>query len=163
MDNPDSLESVILFKHLEPDERRICADFIEEASYDKGQVIISEGDIADILVIIMSGQVRITKEISTGEKRLATLIEGDFFGEISMFESGVRTATAKAAMPAQVLLVKKEPFERLVNDHPRIGVKILTAMMREMARRFRDQGDMVVQWANWSRATREVGGSETPG
>ena len=106
MANPDSLKGVALFKHLDPDELRICADFIEEVSYDKGQGIISEGEAGNAIFMIKSGQVQITKKAGAGEKLVATLTEGDFFGEISMFESGIRTATAKAIIPAQLLLMK---------------------------------------------------------
>ena len=156
MGNPDCLEGIILFKDLDADERRICVDLMEDVSYDKGQAIISEGEIGNTIFMIKSGLVQITKKAGTGEKLLATLTEGEFFGEICIFESGIRTATAQATMPTRLLLIGKEPFERLVNEHPRIGVKILTAMMHEVAHRLHESDDMLIDWVVWARAAHQA-------
>lgn len=81
------------------------------ASFGDGQVIFRQGDAAADMYVIRSGSVRISRVFDDGEdKVLAYLSEGDFFGEMALFQPGPRTATATAVGDVEVEAVDRPSF-----------------------------------------------------
>jgi CRP-like cAMP-binding protein len=156
MNNIEFLKSISLFKILDKEELEECSKIIERSSYDKGGKIISEGDSSTAIYIIKSGLVHISKKVDSTDKLLSVLRSGDFFGEICMFDSGLRSATATAIAKTELLKIEKNSFDNLVKEKPRLGAKVLYAMMKEMARRLRDSDEMVKNWVMWVKAVQEV-------
>ncbi|MEA3560734.1 MAG: cyclic nucleotide-binding domain-containing protein [Candidatus Omnitrophota bacterium] len=156
MDSVEFLKKVSLFKSLDEEQIKECAGIAKKVFYGEKEKIISEGDVSTSIYIIQSGLVHISKEIGNTEKLLAALRNGDFFGEICMFDSGIRSATAVAIARSELLEIKKEAFDDLINRKPQIGAKLLYAMMREMARRLRGSDEMVKNWIMWVKAVQEA-------
>ena len=63
--------------------------------YKHGDVIVRQGDLADCMYVVQSGEVEVVQATDGGEQRLALLGSGDFFGEMAMFEKEVRSATVR--------------------------------------------------------------------
>jgi CRP/FNR family cyclic AMP-dependent transcriptional regulator len=107
------------------------------------------------MYIIKDGSVHITKNIDGRPRLLARLSVGDFFGEICLFDIGLRTATAKTIQPCTLLEIHKAQFDALIDQHPAIGVKTLYAMMAEMGRRLRNTDEMMKNLVLWVMSTKE--------
>jgi len=67
-------------------------------------VVCQEGAVKTCFSIILKGEVRVTKQITSEEVRLLNqLYAGDFFGEMALIHDTPRTAMVAAVMPTEVL------------------------------------------------------------
>ena len=88
-----------------------------------------------------SGEVEVVRETDEGEVPLAVLGPGDFFGEMSIFEREVRSATVRARGEARVLTVDKRTLLRRIRKDPFLAVSIL----KTMSYRIRELNAQLVQ------------------
>jgi len=103
--------------------------------YSDGAVIIRQGDSGECMYVIQEGQVEVTSKKDGVEIHLATLGEGDYFGEMALFENEMRSATVRAAGPVRVLTVDKKNLLRRIHEDPSLAFRIVQKMshrIREM-------------------------------
>lgn len=105
--------------------------------YQPGEVIIQQGDVGHHMYVIQQGEVEVF--IQEGEKvtRLATLKEGEIFGEMAIFENEVRSASVRTITQVRLLTVDKKNFLRRVHADPTLAYKLvqkLSGRIREMNR-----------------------------
>ena len=96
--------------------------------YKDGEAIVHQGDAGECMYVIQKGQVEVVQESTGKEMRLAVLADGDFFGEMALFEREHRSATVRALGEAQVLTVDKRVFLQRVHEDPGIAYRILQKM-----------------------------------
>ena len=109
--------------------------------YRSGEVIVRQGDVGDCMYVIQSGKVEVIREHGGKEIRLAQLGEGDFFGEMALFEKDVRSATVRTLGDARVLTVDRKIFLRKIQDDPSLAFRI----MERMSHRIRDLDDELMR------------------
>ena len=102
--------------------------------FEPGERIFSEGDFGDKCFVIVKGEVEVIKN---GEA-VATLGQGDVFGEIALISDNPRNAGVQAKSPVDVITVSRDAFGRLVKHLP--GVK--TTMEGLMAQKIGKQVDL---------------------
>ncbi len=103
--------------------------------YSNGEAIFREGDKGEVMYVIQSGQVKITKHTPHSEDvTLATLSSGDMFGEMSLFDKLPRSATASALGEARVLSVDKKKLFQTISHDPTLVFKILETMSQRIRR-----------------------------
>lgn len=107
--------------------------------YKNGEIIVKEGSISREIYIIQSGKVQVGKSRGSTEVVLATLREGEVFGEMSLFDGQPRSATVRALGEARVLVIDHEMFLRKVRSDPSIALSIL----RQMGMRIRELDKMI--------------------
>lgn len=103
--------------------------------YKNAEVIIQQGDKGECMYVIQEGQVEVVREEVGHQVRLAVIGEGDFIGEMAIFENEVRSATVRALGQVRVLTVDKKNFLRRVHEDPSIAYKLVQSMshrIREM-------------------------------
>lgn len=96
--------------------------------YKNGEIIVRQGDMEDCMYVVQQGKVEVVQEASGGEVHLAVLDEGEFFGEMALFERECRVATVRALGEAEVLTVDKKVFLKRVHEDPAIAYRILQKM-----------------------------------
>ena len=99
-------------------EVAISADEREAAS---GRVLTQEGQRGREFFMLVAGAVAVTR----GERKLADLGPGDWFGEIAILTYKPRTATVTATSPVHLLVISDRAFRRVVETTPRIALKVL--------------------------------------
>ena len=78
--------------------------------------------------MIIDGEATVTR----GDKAVATVTGGDFFGEIALLEHVVRTATVTAATPLRFFVVSNQAFRSVLETDPNIERKVLRALARRL-------------------------------
>jgi putative methionine-R-sulfoxide reductase with GAF domain len=103
--------------------------------YVNNEVIFKEGDKAEVMYVIQSGKVKISKHTShSGDITLATLTRGDIFGEMSIFDKLPRSATATVLGEARVLSIDRKKLFQNISDDPTLAFKILETMSQRIRR-----------------------------
>ena len=110
----------------EDDFARIVA-ILKPRTIPANEVIVSQGGHDKSLFLIVRGVVRVTTEFDGVETDVASLIAGDFFGEMALLRGGLRTATCKAVTPCVVFELRAQDFERAFGANPHIRAALEAA------------------------------------
>jgi CRP-like cAMP-binding protein len=111
-------------------------------NYPQGTVVFEEGSRGDRFYIIYAGSVRISKVYaSMGEEALAILKPGDFFGEMSFFETEERAARVVAHEDTRLLEIANEDLKRHLEEHPEVALRFLWAFCRTLSQRVRETNE----------------------
>ncbi|MBX3274386.1 MAG: Crp/Fnr family transcriptional regulator [Sandaracinaceae bacterium] len=97
-----------------------------------GEVLFREGEPGDLMFVLQSGSVRITKTVKGEEKTLAVLGPGEFFGEMAILNDKPRTATATVEEPTKVLVLGARTFEQMVVSNAEIAVRLIKRLSRRL-------------------------------
>lgn len=101
----------------------VPAEYLLEV--DKNDFIFRENDEGTEMYILEEGEVEILEGSTDGDRCLARLKEGDFFGEASVLGSGARGMAAKAASRCRLLRIDRSTLELLLHANPNIGFQLL--------------------------------------
>lgn len=118
------LKSVPLFAKLSGPELERIATTADELDFKEGRQLAKEGAAGREFFVIVEG----TAEVTTGSRKLRTLADGDFFGEISLITRLPRTATVTTISPLRALVITDRSFRRMLADSPAIQRKVLEAL-----------------------------------
>jgi len=111
---------------------------INEVSFDTGEVILEQGSAADSLYLIYSGKVRVFRSRDGKEQELATLVAGDYVGEMEMFTHHGRSANVTALVPSLLLRFSKKDFQEILKQYPLLKPNLEVSIeSRKLARTLR--------------------------
>jgi CRP/FNR family cyclic AMP-dependent transcriptional regulator len=102
--------------------------------FPAGYELFQEGDSGDEMYIIQTGKIRIVKNVEDGEKVLAVLPAGEFFGEMAILLNESRGAGAVVEEDAQLLVIDASTFEAMIKSN----VEIAYRMIKKLAQRLQD-------------------------
>jgi CRP-like cAMP-binding protein len=88
-----------------------------------GEVLCREGETGQEFFVIVEGKTDVTSK----GKRVATLGDGDFVGEIALLEDTKRTATVAAKTPLRLFVLTRQDFRLLVNENRSVERKVMQA------------------------------------
>ena len=142
---PSVLRRVKVLADFDDPQLQRFVDFMEVQRVRQFAEIVKQNQPGDAMFLILEGELRVRMMISGKESILATLNAGDFFGEISLFDHGPRSADVLANSESTLLKITSTAFQRLVHDAPDLAApflvgmgKTLTSRIRADNRRFRD-------------------------
>jgi len=101
-------------------------------AYQDGEVIVRQGEVGNCMYVIQSGKAEVVEEIDGQTATLAVLGEGDFFGEMAIFEDEVRSATVRAYGAVRILTVDKKILLRQIQKDPALAFHILEYLCRRV-------------------------------
>lgn len=129
----DLLKEVPLFQLLDDTERAALAEQLECVRFAAGDTIFQVGDPGDSLFVISSGKVEVFFKNDTGERIvLEVATRGDFFGELSLLDSGGRSASVVAVEDTQALRLERADLDAFVKKYPAAAMDLLAAMSRRL-------------------------------
>jgi CRP/FNR family transcriptional regulator, cyclic AMP receptor protein len=120
----EMLRRVPLFSDLTRREVDQLARTGRVVDHAQGHVVVTEGEKGVGFHLIMNGEARVTK----GDRTVAKLGPGEWFGEVSMIDGGPRTATVAAATPLRTFGLASWDFHPLLRSSPTIAFKLLVTM-----------------------------------
>lgn len=124
------LQNVPIFSGMSKKELKAMAKSFVEKTYPVGKVIEAEGDKGVSFYLIIDGSVNVRK----GDKSIAKLSKGQFFGELSLLDKQPRSATIETLEPTTCLIMTAWVWSGFLETQPRLAVPV----MRELARRLRE-------------------------
>jgi CRP/FNR family transcriptional regulator, cyclic AMP receptor protein len=119
-----------------------------KSTYEKDQVIFSEGGAADSIFYMQKGQVKIVAHSEQGKEAVVAMLgPGDFCGEGCLTGQPRRIATAFAMTKCVITRVDKAVMIRLLHDEPEFSGKFMSHLL---TRNIRVEADLVDQLFNSS-------------
>ncbi len=144
-DEPPSLVEIIrrvpLFEGLSETQMMELGAASRRISAAPGELVIRQGDEGNALLVILSGELEITRQEGGQEITLATRRMGEILGEMSLLEQWPRTASARAIAASDLLEVDAAAFRKVLEVDPRIA----TTILRTMAGRLRSTEASLMQ------------------
>ena len=130
------LRKIHLFHELKDDQLPAIAEKITEVSFPAETVIFKQGSEADSFYFVFRGKVRIVRKKEDQKEELATLVVGDYFGEMAMVAKQLRTATVEAVQDSVCFRLTKDDFAEMLQKYPSIKLNLEVAIeSRKLARK----------------------------
>jgi CRP-like cAMP-binding protein len=119
-----ALSRVPLFSQLDKRELEFVCSRADEVDAKAGQILTTQGRLGDSFYILLDGEAYVDVD---GKPR-RTLQTGDFFGEISMLDRGLASATVTTKTEAKLLVMSHAQFRDAIKGSDGLLVKVLAAM-----------------------------------
>jgi len=110
-------------------------------TYGDGEVITRQGDAGDCMFVIQQGKVQVLMEKDGFETPLRVASEGEFMGEMAIFDREERSATLRALGEARLLTIDKKNFLKRVHKDPSLAFRLV----QTMSKRVRDLSEEVAR------------------
>ena len=111
----ETLKNIPFCAHLTDNQLKELTKDCKIISIGADNVICSEGEKADNVYVILDGKVKVYKKDLKGtETEIATIDKGNMFGEMALFDKGVRSASVKTVEPCELLIFEGDKFLELL-------------------------------------------------
>jgi CRP/FNR family cyclic AMP-dependent transcriptional regulator len=149
------LRSVPLFLEFEPDELEHLRRVLHPTRFAPGDVILEEGNANRALHLVRSGRIRVSRQVGEHDVPLCDLVDGQTFGELSIIEDGVASATLKAVTNTEVLSITMGDLAEFLRRNPVAAAKFWRQIAIELRRRLLQTNDVVRSYFEVNRALVE--------
>ena len=119
-----ALGQVPLFSQLSNSELEFVASRCDEVDVRAGRHLTTQGKPGDSFYVLLDGEAHV--EVDGKPRR--TMKEGDFFGEISMLDRGLASATVTVSKDSRLLVMSHAQFRDAIKASEPLLVKVLAAM-----------------------------------
>lgn len=133
LSNADLLRRVPLFALLTESQAQQIADAVVKRRFKRGDRIVEQGLKSNALHIILSGRARVLASDSRGrEVILATLQPGDYIGEMSLIDNEPHSATVRAEVQTDVLMLGRSDFARCMPESSSMAYAVMRVLVRRL-------------------------------
>jgi CRP-like cAMP-binding protein len=134
---PGSLRRIKILSQLNDAQLDRLTEFMEVHRVPQWMAVVKQGDEGNGMFFILQGELRARVMVGEKETILATFGPGDFFGDMSLFDRGPRSADVIANVDSIVLKMSDVAFDRLTREAPTLATPFLQATARTLAARIR--------------------------
>jgi CRP/FNR family cyclic AMP-dependent transcriptional regulator len=147
-----ALRRVKILADLTEEQLGHFAAFMEPQKIAPWQQVVKQGDCEDSMYLILEGEFRV--RLRTGEKEtiLATLGAGEFFGDISLFDHGPRSADVVSNADGLLLKITSDSIRKLAAKEPAVALPFLMAVGKTLAARIRTDNKRYFDSVKFARA-----------
>ncbi|MCD9024081.1 Crp/Fnr family transcriptional regulator [Cohnella silvisoli] len=129
------LTSISFFGDFSMTDIQQASLYMSERTFNRNSFVFMEGEVGDELYIVLSGTVEINRFENGRKSVLTTLKEGDFFGEMSLFDDReVRSANAEVLDTAVLAAIERRKLQCLLETNPGVTYKLLTVLIKRLRR-----------------------------
>ena len=151
----DFLQRVDIFSTLDQDELTIVRRYLKDVDCGSDEAVFHQGDDGSDLYIVREGAVAIRVQASEGvEVDIAQLGEGDFFGDMALFEDAPRSATCAMNEGGQLFRLRKRDFFSLMADYPETAIKVMSKMASITTGRLQSTSAFLTDLVQWGEGAR---------
>lgn len=125
-------------QEFERSEIDIIARYLNVQTFEPGEYIFRQGERQNFMAFIVSGKIEIIKESADSlEIIVVSLLPRTCFGEMSFVDDEPRSASAVVKEHSTLLFFSTNNFERLSDEHPKLGMKIIKNVAKTISQRLR--------------------------
>lgn len=140
------IADVPLFDALGFDELAVVEPYLLFREFKAGASIYKQGEHGSSVCFVVEGELDVIRLDGPGkEVKVATLGKGQAVGEMAIIDGLTRSASIRAGSAGSILILKRDDFNRIVDDHPQIGIKILKGLARMLSSNLRETSEVVTK------------------
>ena len=133
LSNLDLIRRVPLFSLLTGEQAQSIAEGVVKRRYRRGEVIVEQGTKSNALYILLTGRARVVTADARGrEVILAVLQPGDYLGEMSLIDNEPHSATVRAEVQCDVLVLGRPEFTRCLPENSSLSYAIMRGLVSRL-------------------------------
>ena len=133
LSNLDLIRRVPLFSMLTADQAQAIADSVVKRRFRRGELVVEQGRKSNALFILLNGRARVLTSDSRGrEVILAVLEAGDYVGEMSLIDNEPHSATVRAEVQTDMLILGRAEFARCLPENSSLSYAIMRGLVQRL-------------------------------
>jgi len=137
-------------KDLDEPAAEFISSYTDLYRLEPGSFICQQGDESSYLCIISRGRANIVKTDSeNNEKIIASIGPGQPLGELSLFDTEKRSASAVATSVVEMIVLEQFSFELLCENNPRVWAKLIRPLVKSMTKRLRQTSGLLADYLKY--------------
>lgn len=133
LSNLDLIRRVPLFSLLTTEQAQSIADSVVKRRFRRGEVIVEQGRKSNALFILLNGRARVLTADQRGrEVILAVLQPGHYVGEMSLIDDEPHSATVRAEVQTDMLVLGRNEFSRCLPDSSSLSYAVLRGLVARL-------------------------------
>lgn len=133
LSNLDLIRRVPLFSMLSDAQAQTIAESVTKQRFRRGEAIVQSGKKANALYIILNGRAHVVATDTRGrEAILANLKQGDYVGEMSLIDNQPHSATVRAEVQTDVLVLGRTQFARILPENAAMTYAIMKVLVQRL-------------------------------
>lgn len=153
------LKQADIFYELSSTQLELVASICTDKTYQSDELIFEENTPGTELCIIADGEVEIQvnpatlgkKDEGTGSYTIATLRRGQSFGEVTLVDEGLRSASARASQQdTHLLVIPRAKLMLLCDTYPQLGYRLMRNLAADLAMKIRHTDLQVREVLTWA-------------
>ena len=133
LSNLDLIRRVPLFSLLTNDQAQGIADSVVKRRFRRGEIVVEHGKKSNALYILLTGRARVLTADSRGrEVILAVLQSGDYVGEMSLIDNEPHSATVRAEVQTDMLILGRAEFARCLPENSSLSYAIMRGLVHRL-------------------------------
>ena len=133
LSNLDLIRRVPIFSLLTNDQAQGIADAVVKRRYRRGELVVEHGKKSNALFILLTGRARVLTADSRGrEVILAVLESGDYVGEMSLIDNEPHSATVRAEIQTDMLILGRPEFARCLPENSSLSYAIMRGLVARL-------------------------------
>ncbi len=133
LSNLDLLRRVPLFSLLTVAQAEVISGAVIKRRFKRGEALVEQGQKSNALFILLTGRARVMASDSRGrEVILATLAQGDYLGEMSIIDNEPHSATVRAEVQTDVLMLGRAEFARCLTENASMSLVVMRGLVKRL-------------------------------
>ncbi|OGO20182.1 MAG: hypothetical protein A2144_12150 [Chloroflexi bacterium RBG_16_50_9] len=128
------IKSIPYFAGLGQAELDAIIKFTFEKKANRGEIVLFEGEPAEILCFVVSGAVKVFKTSADGKEQILHIIRpGESFNDVPVLGEGVNLASAEALGDVTLNIIKKSDLETVLRGHPQVALNVIQVLSQRVS------------------------------
>lgn len=130
------LKQTPYFAGLQDAELERVQALVQERSYERGEIVILEGEPSEAIYFVKSGRVKVFKTSPEGKEQVLRIMKpGESFNEVPVFDGGPNPASVEALDSCVLFLLYEEDMHQLMHEVPAVSrnvIRVLASRLRHL-------------------------------
>jgi CRP-like cAMP-binding protein len=150
--DPRALRRIKILACMTDEQLERFVQFLEIEKIPQWTTIVKQGESGDCMYFILEGELRVRIDIAGKESTLATMAAGEFFGDISLFDRGPRSADVVANTDSVLAKISADALDALAREAPDLAAPFLRAIGKTLTARIRADNKRYADSVKFTRA-----------
>lgn len=125
----EKLRQIPIFATLSAQDLAQVAALTQERHYERGDLILLEGEQDGALYYVYSGLVKVFKTSPGGKEQVLRLISaGHTFNDVPALDGGPNPASAAALEPGVIYLIRRAELSQLIRSRPDVAAAVVRTL-----------------------------------